>query len=295
MNKFMKKIAFAIMLVLACAVTFTGCAGLDSALLGDIKPSTNIQNPRKLGKTVGRGAVLAYVICKSSGKNEEALAQCEEIWKKLQADDGTVTIADINNLAIEMGSAAVADKEGWVYGAAVATAMQIAGAYADKAIGGQLDIDTANEFLAGLVEGANLTLASLPADAFTPSEKEESVKVFDCPEGNCTITASSRDVKYQRRLAQQLIDEERVNPDEVVKEGHNAYTNCKDLVSRCKKLRTYKVDETRCYLHHVVLDEKGMVKEIEFRMILDDTEIVTNCVGCEQYYELADLPDDIEF
>lgn len=299
MNKPIKQIAFAIMLVLTSVVTFTGCAGLDQNLLGNLKPSVSVQNPRKLGKLAGEGAYLAYVVCKNNPKYDKEVAMCEEVWDKLLAEDGTVTVADINNLAIQMGSAAVADKYGWVYASAVVMGMQAAGALADNAASGNIDTEFLNEFLGGAVEGVNLMKATIPADALIPAEKEKKVKVFECPGGNCTITPSSRDVKYQQRLAQQLIDDGYVDKDEVVKEGHNAWQNCKDLITRCKTLRKYKVEETRCYIHHFII-ENGKVKEIEFHMIGyqngdEPYEYVTNCVTCEMYLELEDLPDEIIF
>lgn len=291
----MKKTAFIIMLMLSAAFVITGCAGIDKGLLGDIKPSiAATRSPKQLGKTAGQGAYLAYVVCKNNPKYDKEVAMCEETWQKLVADDGTVTIADINNLAIQMGSAAVADKYGWVYGAAMATGMQAAGAFADNAIAGKFSKEEANQFFEGLVEGVRLMQATIPADALIPAEKEKKVRVFDCPDGNCTVTAGSRDVKFQQRMAQQIIDDGYADKDEVVKEGHNAYTNCKDLVTRCKMLRKYKVSETRCYIHHFTVKD-GKLAEIEFRMIGNESEFKTICVSCEAYLELEDREEEIEY
>lgn len=287
----MKKTITIIMAALAAVIILTGCAGLDQNLLGDIKPSVSVQNPRQLGKLAGEGAYLAYVISKNNPKYDKEVAMCEDIWARIKAGDGTVTVADINNLAIQMGSAAVANKEGWVYGAAVVLGIQAAGAFADKAVAGNVDTEALNEFLAGAVEGVNLMQATIPADALIPAEQEKKVKVFDCPDGNCTVTAGSRNVKFQQRMAQQILDEGYADKEEVVKEGHNAWQNCKDLIARCKMLRKYKVDETRCYIHHFTV-ENGKLKAIEFRMILDDTEIITTCVSCESYLELDELDID---
>lgn len=288
----MKK--FAIIAMCLLAFVMAGCGSLDLSQIGDVKPAVSVQNPRKLGKIAGQGMYLGYVIGKNNPKYSEEIALCEELWARLQANDGTITVADINNLAVQLGSKAVADKEGWVYGAAVAMGMQAAGSFADQAVAGKVDTEAFNEFLAGVSEGVALMQATIPADALVPAEQEKKVKVFDCPDGNCTITAGSRDVKYQQRLAQQIVDDGYADKDEVVKEGHNAYTNCKDLVTRCKMLRKYKVEETLCYIHHFTV-ENGKLKEIEFRMLNGETEFATTCVACEQYLELLDLPDDIEF
>lgn len=125
-------------------------------------------------------------------------------------------------------------------------------------------------------------------------QKAGTAKAFDCKDGNCIIVIDNRSISFQTRVAQQLIDDGYAVEGEVVKEGHNTWQNCKDLIERCKVLNKFGVDETRCYIHDFTI-EKGVLKTIEFRMIGFEGEFVTDCVACCVYLELEDIPDDIEF
>ena len=125
-------------------------------------------------------------------------------------------------------------------------------------------------------------------------QKAGTAKAFDCKDGNCIIVIDNRAIGFQTRVAQQIIDDGYADPNEEVKEGHNAYQNCKDLIERCKVLNKFGVDETRCYIRTFTI-EGGVLKTIEFRMVGYEGEFVTDCVACCVYLELDNIPGDIEF
>lgn len=296
-NKIFATIAMVLM-AFALMLTTTGCNGLDPNLLGNVTPSiSGTMSPYKAGVIVGEGAWVAYGVCHGNEKYADEIAMAEEIWQKIEAEE-TVSIGTLNTLALQIGQKALEDKYGYIYAATIILAVNAMGNIADDAVAGNINTDEVNEFLNGVRDGVKRGQSIIPAELLASADKEKKVKVFDCPDGNCTITPGSRNVKYQQRLAQQIIDEGYADPNEVVKEGHNAWQNCKDLVTRCKTLRKYKVEETRCYIHHFTIKD-GKLAEIEFHMIgfQNDAswEYVTNCVTCEIYLELENLPDDIEF
>lgn len=289
----MKKFAIAIMCALALCMV--GCTNIDRNLLGDVKPALSAKDPYTLGKWAGQGGYIAYGICKGSGKNAEAVAMCEEIWSKVQADD-EITVADINNLALQMGGAALNDKYGYVYSYAILLAVQAAGSVADQAADDKLDTEAMNEFLRGVKDGVKLGQTVMPPEAFKPVEKPKT-KAFDCPDGNCKVVVGSRDIKHQTNVAKQLIEEGYVSKEDKRVNDYTptAYENLTELIERCKILKKFKVGETLCYIKTFEC-EGGKLKSIEFRMIQDDgTEIVVDCVGCCTMPELDELGDDIEF
>ena len=292
----MKKIT--VILMCAMALCMVGCKSLDLGKLGDVKPSVNVNDPYKLGKAAGYGGYLGYGVCKGNQKYEKEVAMCEEIWARLQADDDTLTVADLNNLALQMAAAAVSEKEGYVYGAAILLAGQAAGSFADQVIAEKVDTEAVNQFLAGVKDGVKQAQAVIPPDAFKPVEKPI-VKAFDCPDGNCEVVVGSRDIKHQTRVANQLIDEGYVSKDEQRKDEYTPtnYENLDQLVKRCAILKKYGVSETWCYIKKFKC-EGGKLMSIEFRMIqYDGSEIIVDCVGCCTMPELDDviLNSDIEF
>lgn len=290
----MKKITVILMCMMALCMV--GCKSLDLGKLGDVKPSVNVNDPYKLGKAAGYGGYLGYGVCKGNQKYEKEVAMCEEIWARLQADDDTLTVADLNNLALQMAAAAVSEKEGYVYGAAILLAGQAAGSFADQVIAEQVDTEAVNQFLAGVKDGVKQAQTVMPPEVFKPVEKSKT-KAFDCPDGNCEVVVGSRDIKHQTRVAQQLIEEGYVSKEDQRVNDYTptAYENLKELIERCKVLKKFKVGETLCYIKTFKC-EGGKLKSIEFRMIQDDgTEIVVDCVGCCTMPELEELGDDIVY
>lgn len=282
--------------LIASSCLWTGCSSNGKTnLLGSVKQVIVGDDYEAAGKAVGEAGYMAYVILKGDSKYNKYTTKCEELYAALDnAESETVKLGTINQVALEVMQVALTAKYGYVKAQLITTGVRIGGVVADRIIARRVDTIAADKFIKGFKEGLDLAIAKTPADALIPAEKEQKVKAFDCPDGNCTITAGSRDVKFQQRMAWQIIDEGYADKDEVVKEGHNAYTNCKDLITRCKTLRKFNVAETRCYIHHFTV-ENGKLKNIEFRMILDDGEIVTNCVTCESYPELNGLDKDIEY
>jgi hypothetical protein len=291
----MKKMTIIMAAILAVA-TMTGCTSTGKqSLLGSVKQVIVGEDYEAAGKVAGEAGYMAYVILKGDKKYEKYTTKCEELYAALDnAESETVKLGTINTVALEVMEVALTAKEGYAKAKLITTGVRIGGAVADRIIAKKVDTVAADKFIKGFKEGLDLAMAKTPADALIPAEEEQKVKVFDCPDGNCTITAGSRDVKFQQRMAQQIIDDGYADKNEVVKEGHNAYTNCKDLITRCKTLRKFNVAETRCYIHHFTV-ENGKLKNIEFRMILDEGEIVTNCVTCESYPELNGLDKDLEY
>lgn len=284
----MKKITVIIMCALALCIV--GCKSLDISKIGDIKPSVNVNDPYKLGKAVGYGGYLGYGVCKNNPKYENQVALCEEIWVKLEAGDDTLTVADLNNLALQMAATAVSEKEGYVYGAAILLAGQAAGSFADQVIAEKVNTESVNLFLAGVQAGVKQAQAVIPPEAFKPVEKSKT-KAFDCPDGNCEVVVGSRDVKHQTRVAKQLIEEGYVDKDAKRKDEYTPtdYENLDQLIKRCAILKKYGVSETLCYLRTFKC-QGGKLVSIEFRMIQEDgTELVIDCVGCCTMPELDDI------
>lgn len=300
----MKKFAFTLIMAAFAALIIlpaTGCTSTKKTnLIGTVKNVIIGEDYEAAGKTVGEAGYMAYVILKNNPKYEKYTAKCEELYAALDdAESETVKLGTINTVAMEVMQVALTAKYGYAKAQLITTGVRIGGAVADRIIAKKVDTVAADKFVKGFKDGIDIAKAKTPADALIPAEKEQKIKVFECPDGNCTVTPGSRDVKFQQRLAQQLIDDGYADKDEVVKEGHNAYTNCKDLITRCKTLRKFNVSETRCYIHHFTI-EGGKLKEIEFHMIgyvngSEPYEYKTNCVTCEAYIELDNLPDDIEF
>jgi hypothetical protein len=299
----MKKFLMMMAVMMVCSILFF-CEGCQTAkstsLIGTVKQVIIGDDYEAAGKVVGEAGYMAYVILKGNPKYEKYVQKCEELYSALNnAESETVKLGTINTVAMEIMNVALTAKYGYVKAQLITTGVRIGGAVADRIIAKRVDTIAADKFVKGFKEGLDLAIAKTPADALIPAEKEQKIKVFDCPDGNCTFTSGSRDVKFQQRLAQQLIDDGYVDKNEAVKEGHNAYQNCKDLITRCKTLRKFNVEETRCYIHHFTI-EGGKLKEIEFHMIGytngdEPYEYVTNCVTCEMYIELDNLPDDVEF
>lgn len=287
---------FCLVALIVSSCLWTGCANTGKqSLLGSVKQVIVGEDYEAAGKVAGEAGYMAYVILKGDKKYEKYTTKCEELYAALDnAESETVKLGTINTVALEVMEVALTAKEGYAKAKLITTGVRIGGAVADRIIAKKVDTVAADKFIRGFKEGLDLAMAKTPADALIPAEEEQKVKVFDCPDGNCTITAGSRDVKFQQRMAQQIIDDGYADKNEVVKEGHNAYTNCKDLITRCKTLRKFNVAETHCYIHHFTV-ENGKLKNIEFRMILDEGEIVTNCVTCESYPELNGLDKDLEY
>jgi hypothetical protein len=238
MNKLMKKIAFAIMLVLACMM-FTGCKGLDQSLLGNATPAVSVtKNPYNAGVLVGEGAWVAYGVCQGNEKYADEIAICEKVWQKLEAEEA-VDIGTLNNLALQIGQKAVQEKYGYVYAGAIMLAVNAMGSMVDNSIAGNINTEGIGEFLNGVRDGVRKGQAIIPKEAFAPDPKPEK-KAFECPDGNCDIVVTNRNVKHQRAIAQQLIDEEWVKkgdkPREGMDESLSVKAGCRNEAGGCHDL-----------------------------------------------------------
>lgn len=301
MNKFMKKIAFTIMLVLACMVMFTGCKGLDQSLLGNATPAVSVtKNPYNAGVLVGEYAWVAYGVCQGNEKCADEIALCEEIWQKLEAEEA-VDIGTLNNLALQIGQKAVQEKYGYVYAGAIMLAVNAMGSMVDNSIAGNIDTEGIGEFLNGVRDGVRKGQAIIPKEAFAPDPKPEK-KAFECPDGNCDIVVTNRNVKHQRAIAQQLIDEGWVKKGDKPREGmeESDYKNVDDFINRCATLKKYSVKTTDLYIKRfkckTVKNETGedvrSLENIEFKMIVKDEdtgeakEFDVFCVSCQDVPEI---------
>lgn len=275
--------------LLICLSLFeVGCTSV-TPMFGNVAQVIVGDDYEAAGKAVGEAGYTAYVILKGNPKYDKYTKKCEELYAALDAADSDVNIGTINTVAMEVMNAALTVKYGYAKAQLITTGVRIGGAVADRIIAKRVDAVAAEQFLKGFKQGLDLAIAKTPADAFVEVEKP---KAFDCKDGNCSVIVGSRDVRHQQKVAKQLIDDGYVDKDEKPKEGElTVYQNLNDLQERCKVLRKFNVDETRCYIHHFVVKD-GKLTEIEFRMIdFDGTEFVTTCVGCCTMLELAEVEE----
>ena len=299
----MKKALLFIMAFVIAIAAFTGCTFTGKSLLGSVKEVIVGDDYYAAGQAVGDMGVAAYTILKGNPKYDKYTTKMEDLWDALKKADGGVTAGNVNTLALEVAQAALTAKYGYAKASLITTGIRIGGAVADRIIAKKVDEVAAEQFLKGFKDGADAALAALPPDAFTPVEKVEE-KAFECDGGNCDIILTDRSVKYQRAVAEQLIDEKWVKKTDKPREGmaESDYNNVYDFIERCKILKKFGVKTTALYISRFKCktvkgtDGKDVksLENIEFKILITDEEtgevkeFDVTCVGCQ------DIPEIVE-
>lgn len=303
----MKKFALLfIMAALAATLVFTGCASKSGgkSMLGTVKEVIIGDDYEAAGETLGSVSVTAYTILKGNPKYDKYTGKMEKLWEALNKADGGVTAGNVNELALEVAQVALMAKYGYAKARLITTGIRIGGAVADRLIAKKVDEVAAEQFLKGFKTGVDKALADLPPDAFAPVEKVEE-KAFTCDGGNCDIVVTDRSVKYQRAVAEQLIEEKWVKKTDKPREGmdESDYKNVNNFIERCKELKKFGVKTTDLYIKRFKCKtEKGTdgkdvrsLENIEFKIIITDEEtgeikeFDVFCVECTDIPEIVKL------
>lgn len=302
----MKKLVFLFIAVFVTLSFLTGCAlkGGGKSMLGTVKEVIIGDDYEAAGETVGAVSVTAYTILKGNSKYDKYTDKMEKLWDALNKADGGVTAGNVNELALEVAQVALTAKYGYAKASLITTGIRIGGAVADRIIAKKVDEVAAEQFLKGFKTGVDKALADLPPDAFASAEKVEE-KAFECDGGNCDIVVTDRSVKYQRAVAEQLIEEKWVKKTDKPREGmeESDYKNINDFIERCKILKKFGVKTTDLYIKRFKCktvkgtDGKDVksLENIEFMLIVKDEdtgetrEYLITCVGCTDIPEIANV------
>ena len=297
----MKKFALILITCILSVVCFTGCASKGLNLLSGVKDVVIGDDYYATAKMLGGASAIGYKLVEGNPKYDKYTAACRDIYNALDANDDTLTVGSINNVAIDMCRVALTAKYGYVYGALLTDGIIVGGRVADRIIAKRVDKVAAEQFLRGFKDGVDEELKNFPDTVAQPVEEKEK-KAFDCKDGNCTIVVTNRSVKHQKAVAQQLIDEKWVKETDLPRENmpESDYTNVKDFVTRCEDLQKFGVKTTDMYIKEfkckTVKGEDGEeVRSLEYiyiKMIIKDeetgktAEFDVPCVHCTDSPEI---------
>ena len=268
----MKKFALILIVCVLSVACFTGCSSKGLNLLSGVKDVVIGDDYYATGKMLGGASAIGYKLVEGNPKYDKYTAACKDIYNALDANDDTLTVGSINNVALDMCRVALTAKYGYVYGALLTDGIIVGGRVADRIIAKRVDEVAAEQFLRGFKDGVDEELKNFPDTVVQPVEEKEK-KAFDCPDGNCNITITNRKVSHQLAVAQQLIDEKFVTEDEKpAADGElTNYKEVVDFIERCKILQKFNVKKTDLYIKNIEA-EGGKAKKIVFKMVLDDGE-----------------------
>jgi hypothetical protein len=272
-------------LLFAAFATAPGCVG--TPMLGAVKNVLG-DDYEAAGRTVGEAGYVAYTLIKDKPKYEKYAQKCEELYKALD-DAEEVKVGTVNELAIDVCRAALTTRYGYGKAMLIMEGVRIGGAVADRIIARKVDEVAAEQFLRGFKAGIDRAREDLVGFEIEQKQEEEK-KAFDCPDGNCTVTPSSRKVSHQLAIAQELIAGGYADPAETPADELSVtkYKNIEEFIERCRILKKYKVKLTLLYIKRFAI-EGGRLKSIDFRMINEDGgEFEVDCVGCMDIPEIAD-------